>query len=243
MEIIKRQISTNIGNSIYLKIPLTQTIDNVGLMTDMPFIEGSQINLSSGGLPLEFMNDGITSTFYKQGGVVNYASDSKLEVVRTYDDDNRYIPNFDSKKESYINFSGSSINGVDRVININGNEIVYTVNARRDSLIGTPNQITGIQYIDNPEEGVIIPSELDVNSTNTRVQYYAEGWNETNTSTDPQIQEEYLLGIISQPEVKSDVFIDRTTFSVLDKHLRLSEIESLEHLTKYGNGFYNINRD
>jgi|TARA_R110000796_G_scaffold11796_8_gene39640 hypothetical protein len=243
MKLIKRQILLNSGDSINMKIPLTQTIDNIGLMTDMPFMEGSQIDLCSGGLPLDFMNDGLTSTFYKQGGIVNYGSDSKLEVVRTYDDDNKYVVNFDTKRESYTNFNGTSINGVDRVININGNQITYVVNARRDSLIGTPNQITGIKYIDNPQEGVTIPRELDVDSTTTKVQYYAEGWNETNTSTDPQIQEEYLLGIISQPEVKTDVFIDRTTFSVLDRHLRLSEIKSLDHLTKYGNGFYNINRD
>jgi hypothetical protein len=240
MEIIKRQILLNFGNSINMKIPLTQTIDNVGLMTD---IEVSQIDLCSGGLPLEFMNDGLTSTFYKQGGIVSYGSDSKLEVVRTYDDDNKYVVNFDTKRESYVNFNRTPINGVDRVVNINGNQIIYVVNARRDSLIGTSNQITGIKYVDNPQEGVTIPNELNVDNTTTKVQYYAEGWNETNTSTSPQIQEEYLLGIISKPEVKSDVFIDRTTFSVLDRHLRLSEIESLEHLTKYGNGFYNINRD
>lgn len=243
MEIIKRQISKTVGESIYLKIPLTQTIDNMGLMTDMPFVDGQQIDRCSGGLPLDFLNDGITSTFYRQGGVVNYGSDSKLEVVRSYDNDNQYIINFDVKRESYTNYDGVPINGVDRVVSINGDTIVYTVDAQRNALIGTEAQDTGIQYIDNPEEGVAIPVELDSDITATRVQYLAEGWNERNTSRDPQIQEEYLLGIISKPEVESDVFIDRTTFSVLDKHLRLSEVESLEHLTRYGNGFYNINRD
>lgn len=241
MEIIKRKILVNLGESIYLKIPLTQKIEDLGMMTDMPFNE--QINLCSGGLPLNFMNDGVTSVFYKQGGIVNYASDSKLEVVRSYDSDNPYIENFDIKKEYYVNYNGEGINGVDRVVKINGDEIVYTVDAKRDSLIGTSGQTTGIQYTDNPEGGVVIPLELDGDITTTKVQYFAEGWNERNTSTDPQIQEEYLLGIISQPEIKSDVFIDRTTFSVLDKHLRLSEVESLEHLTNYGNGYYNINRN
>jgi len=243
MEVIKRKISANIGDNIYLKIPLTQKIEDLGLMTDFPFQDGVVINKSSGGLPLNFMNDGVTSRFYVAGGIVNYGSDSKLEVVRTYDNDNQYIENFDTKKESYLNFQQEDINGVDRVVSINGEEIIYTTDAKRDSSIGSQNQITGIQYTDNPEDGVPIPNELDNNVTTTKVHYRAEGWNETNVSTDPQIQEEYLLGIISQPEVESDVFIDRTTFSVLDKHLRLSEVESLEHLTRYGNGFYNINRD
>jgi hypothetical protein len=192
---------------------------------------------------LNFMNDGITSRFYRYGDIVDYGSDSKLELVRTYDIDAQYIEGFDIKREGYTNFSGETINGVDRVVKINDDEIVYTTDAKRDSNIGLPSQTTGIQYTDNPEGGVNIPPELDSDITTTNVHYRAEGWNETNVSTDPQIQEEYLLGIISQPEVKSDVFIDRTTFSVLDKHLRLSEVESLEHLTRYGNGFYNINRD
>ena len=241
MEIIKRKIKNTIGNNIYLKIPLNQNIEDLGLMTDM--LDGSVINKESGGLPLHFMIDGITSKFYKFGDVVQYASDSKIEVVRSYDDDNRYIEGFDLKKQTYINFEGESVTGVDRVIKINGQEIVYTVDAKRDSALGTELQSTGILYTDNPEEGLFTPDEFDGDITNTKVHYRAEGWNETNISIDPQIQQEYLLGIISQPEVESDVFIDRTNFSVLDKHLRLSEVESLEHLTNYGNGFYNINRD
>ena len=243
MEIIKREIRAKLGENIYIKIPLTQKIENTGILTDLPYQEGSNIIRCSGGLPLNFMNDGITSNFYKNGGIINYGSDSKLEIVKTYDNDAEYIENFDIKKESYLSFSGQPINGVDRVVSINGDKIIYTIDAKKDVNIGTSGQTTGIQYTDNPEDNVIIPPELDSNITTTKVHYKSQGWNETNTSTDPQIQEEYLLNIISQPEVESDVFIDRTTFSVLDKHLRLSEVESLEHLTRYGNGFYNINRN
>lgn len=242
MEIIKRRISFKLGEDVHLKIPLTQKIEDLGLMTDLDKGEWG-VDRCSGGLPLTLLNNGVLSSFYRIGGVVNYGSDSKLEVVRSYDDDNQYIPNFDTKRESYINFQGQNINGVDRVVSINGDKVVYTVDAKRDINIGTTGQTTGILYTDNPDDGVPIPIELDGDVTTTNVHYQAEGWNVTNTSNDPQIQEEYLLGIISQPEVESDVFIDRTTFSVLDKHLRLSEVESLEHLTRYGNGFYYINRD
>jgi hypothetical protein len=243
MEIIKRQIQVKLGDDIYLKIPLNQNIEDIGLLTDFSFQEGVQIDRCSGGLPLNFMNDGITSQYYRFGNIEQYVSDSKLEVVRTYDDNNRYIEGFDIKRENYINFEGESIIGVDRVINVNGQEIVYTVDAKRDLTLGTEEQSTGILYTDNPVSGVTIPNEFDSDITNTLVQYRAEGWNETNISTDPQIQEEYLLGIISQPEIESDVFIDRTDFSVLDRHLRLSEVESLDHLIRYGNGYYKINRD
>ena len=45
MEIIKKKIllsDLNEGKSIHLKFPLYQTIDNMGIMTDIPY---SEINL------------------------------------------------------------------------------------------------------------------------------------------------------------------------------------------------------
>ena len=243
MELIKRKIVVNnLGKDINLKIGLFQSIDNMGLMTDMHF-DGSCINPCSSPAPLIFMNKGISSVWYNQGDKIIHSSDSKLNEVKSYDNDDRYKVNFDIKKEDYSNYQGTLITGVDRVTNISGETITYVLNAKRDAMIGTSGQTTGILYTDNPQQELFLPDELDSEKTITKVEYMSEGWNATNTSLEPQIQEEYLLGIISQPEVESDVFIDRSTFSVLDKHLRLSEIESLDHLTRYGNGFYNINRD
>ena len=243
MEIIKRKILINeLKDNVYIKIPLYHTIDNMGLKTDMPF-DGSYIYPCNNVIPLIFMNEGISSVWYSQGDTIVAATDSKITQLKSYDRNEQYKINFDIKRESYINYQGQQIIGVNRVTNISGETITYVLNTKRDGLIGTTGQTTGILYQDNPINGVVIPSELDPELTTTKVQYKSEGWNETNTSLEPQIQEEYLLGIISKPEVDSDVFIDRTTFSVLDKHLRLSEIESLDHLHRYGNGFYNINRD
>jgi hypothetical protein len=243
MKLVKRKIVINdLGKDVNLKIGLFQSIDNMGLMTDMPF-DGSCISPCSNPIPLIFMNKGISSVWYKQGDKVIHSSDSKLNEVKSYDNDDRYKVNFDIKKEDYSNYQGTLITGVDRVTNISGETITYVLNAKRDATIGTTDQTTGILYTDNSQQDLFLPDELDSEKTITKVEYMSEGWNVTNTSLEPQIQEEYLLGIISQPEVESDVFIDRSTFSVLDKHLRLSEIESLDHLTRYGNGFYNINRD
>jgi len=249
MDIIKRKILVNKSNStivesiepIRFKIPLYQTIENMGLKSDMP--TNTMIHPTSSGLPLEFTSQGVISDWYKQGNTVVYASDSKLNEVKSYDKNEQYKIDFDMKKESYSNFESTTIIGVDRVTNIDNDAITYVLDTKRDNLLGTTGQTTGTLYTDNTPDNLFLPAELDNNITKTRVQYESEGWNRTNASLTPQIQEEYLLGIISQPEVKSDVFIDRSTFSVLDKHLRLSEIESLDHLTRYGNGFYNINRD
>jgi hypothetical protein len=243
MEVIKKKVLINeLADDYHLKINLFQSIDNMGLRTDMPF-DGSCIYPCNSDIPLIFMNEGISSVWYKQGGKITYGSDSNLTELKSYDKEESYKLNFDIKKEMYRNYQSINLNGVDRVTNIDGDVITYVFDAKRDSDIGTSGQTTGMLFEDNPIESIPLPTELDRDITKTRVEYTSEGWNETNTSLEPQIQEEYLLGIISVPEVESDVFIDRSTFSVLDKHLRLSEIESLDHLTRYGNGFYNINRD
>ena len=230
MDIIKRKILINdLEDDFHLKIPLYQNIDNMGLRTDMPY-DSNVITA-------------ILSDYFKKGGTIISASDSKLSQLKSYDENEQYKINFNLNRETYKDYQGQTLIGVDRVTKISGNTVTYTLNAVRDSKIGTTGQTTGILYVDNPVDGVDIPIELDGEITQTKVQYNSEGWNETNSSIEAQIQEEYLLGVISEPEVESDVFIDRSTFSVLDKHLRLSEVESLDHLTRYGNGFYNINRD
>lgn len=230
MEVIKRRILfSELEDNIYLKVPIYQNIDNMGLRTDMPF-DNNVITES-------------VNNYFRQGGVIISASDSKLSQLKSYDETEQYKIDFNIKRESYVNYQGDPIIGVDRVTNIDGETVTYVFDTVRDSFIGTTGQTTGILYQDNPIDSIDIPEELDGNITRTQVQYQSEGWNETNTSIEAQIQEEYLLGIISAPEVESDVFIDRSTFSVLDKHLRLSEVESLDHLSRYGNGYYNINRD
>jgi hypothetical protein len=109
--------------------------------------------------------------------------------------------------------------------------------------MGTTNQIYGLQYRDYSANTI----NSIVNGINTITQlsnfrYIGEGQNETNVSLSALTKEEYLFGIISPPEVKNDVFIDRGVTSVMDLHLRLSEIKNLGQLSRYGNGFYNLTK-
>lgn len=249
MEIIKRKILVSDiveGENLYFKIPINQSFDDIGILSDMPYSENSGISSIKFGTDTniyELRQYELTSDWFVQSGVIISATDSKIERVRGYNSVNPFVESFDIRKKSYINYLSEVINGVDRITKINGDEVIYTVDAKKDSNIGTSNQTSGILYTDNPVDGVKLPSELDRSTTTTKIQFFGEGWNETNMSLDPQIKEEYLFGIINSPEVKTDVFIDRSTFSVIDNHLRLSEVESLDHLVRYGNGFYNINKD
>jgi len=244
MEIIKRKILLrDLGGDLYFKIPLYQSIDNIGVISDLEFgyTINSDFNLGLYTLPNE--ENYVISDYFKEAGIISGATDSKLNRLRSYNELTPYIKDFDIKKEDYNNYKLELITGVDRITKINGDEYTYTFNAKLNLNIGTSGQTTGLLYVDNPENQLTLPLEFDNTNTTTKVQFYGEGFNILNSSISPQIQEEYLIGIINKPEVESDIFIDRTTYSVLDKHLRLSEIESLDHLMRYGNKFYKINRD
>ena len=297
MEVIKRKIlleestDRNYGSktwgvvtatTFYLNIQLNQTIDDMGLFTDMSYIPrskkyGSVLNYSvltnklenlgyvfpfmRGQKPLDpestaflnlltptdnavlrLTNKQLTRYYYYGNNVLTGSTDSKIDDVRSYKKNEPYIAGFDINQETYKNYKGLTINGVNRVTNI-GEPKVYVFDAVTDLTIGMPNQTTGIQYKDysastiNP---ILLPSGIDLPTTTFR--FISEGWNQTNTSLSALMKEEFLLGIISRPEVENDVFIDRGVSPVLDYHLRLSEIRNLGQLQQYGNGYYTIDR-
>jgi len=57
---------------------------------------------------------------------------------------------------------------------------------------------------------------------------------------EPIIKDELLLGIISQPEVQSNVFIERGKNSALERVQRIGEVDNLGDLIKYGYRFFNV---
>lgn len=55
------------------------------------------------------------------------------------------------------------------------------------------------------------------------------------------IKENYLTGITYKPEVESSVFIDRGNYSAFERHIALSQVNTMEDLETYRNGgFFNM---
>lgn len=259
------------ATSFYTKIQLTQSMDDMGIFTDAGYIrkvDNPQVDYTilidklnqsaytfsfmTGGTPANVPLTGFTdclrpsgafaSDWYKQSGIVTGYTDSRLELSKSYDIDNPFIVNFDTNAEIYVNYTGVTIDGRTRVTSL-ADPTTYVVDANNDLNIGTANQTSGILYQDFSgltRETLVNGITRTINKT--RFQIFGEGWNGTNTSLSALTKEEYLLGIVSPPEVQSDVFIDRGATTVLESHLMLSEIESLAHLENYGNGIYNVIR-
>ena len=290
MEVIKRKIlleeaidrnysgntwGTVTATTFYLDIQLNQTMDDMGLFTDInylpkqkngvvdysiliekledlaisfPFINGvvpmdfSSILTPTDRAVLRLPTKPLSHYYYYGNNPLTGSTDSKIDDVRSYKKDEPYIAGFNINEETYLNYKNILINGVDRVTNI-GEPKTYVFDTTADLSIGMPTQTTGIQYKDysastiNP---ILLPEGIDLPTTTFR--FISEGWNQTNTSLSAIMKEEFLLGIISRPEVENDVFIDRGVVPVLDYHLRLSEIKNLGQLQQYGNGYYNIDR-
>ena len=179
------------------------------------------------------------STYYAPAGPVTGLTTDKLSRVRAYDLTNLYQVGFNTEASSHSDAYGIPTNTVSRVTSI-ANPTAYTIDAKDDSLIGTPLQNTGIQYSTSTETRNYSDGDIIFQLPVTNFKIQGEGWNPSNTSLSALTKEEYLLKKVFPPEVESDVFIDRGTNNVSENHLRMSEIESLDHLLKYGNGFYNI---
>ena len=48
------------------------------------------------------------------------------------------------------------------------------------------------------------------------------------------------MGLVFPPKVSNELFIERMSVAVFERHSRLSEIKTLDGLIEYRNGYYNI---
>lgn len=247
------------ATSFYVNVMLTQNMDDMGMFTDItyqPKFAGpnTPVNyniliskLASSGITFPFMSGVVPPTitsldndtryvgaqvsdFYKAAGLVSGFTESRLDDVKSYKNDDQYQLNFDVEKGQYTDFSGGTVDGVTRITAL-GDPITYVFSAdENDPNIGNSGQKDGLVFDDFIDDGT------------TTFSYRSQGWNQTNISLSAITKEEYLFGIISKSEVKSDVFIDRGITTVFEKHLKLSEIRNLDELQRYGRNYFNVTK-
>lgn len=265
-----RETGLNYGvitaNTIYIDVLLTQTIEDMGMFTDIenesqsvlyPLTLGGVPNLNnplvdkllSSGYTFNFMYVASQTTapqslsdFYSYGDRISAYTTSRIGELKKYDVANPYEEMFLFDIGSYVDYQGNTIeNSISTIFDMDtSNYTGYTFDTENDINLGTINQETGLMFRDLGELVSNYDEEINANifSQKANVSYIGQGWNQTNISLSGNVKEEKYLGITSVPEVQSEVFIDRGGYSVLEPHLRLSEIESLEHLENYSNGSY-----
>jgi hypothetical protein len=255
MEVIKRRIcredfisrsEKNYGDIhkpfIYINFQLIQDIDDIGVFTDVPFIEKIISGINKKDVLKGLRPSYNIKAWHQTGDILVGRTSSKLNDLKGYKEINRFKAGFDIQKSEYKNYNGKTVKGVSRVISVDDSTTKYTVDANNDGLIGTEYQNTGILYEDGISNTDSELNNIKGKYGDTKVSFQTQGLHEYNSSLSAIIKEAYLLGVISEPEIKNDVFIDRGINTVVENHLRMSEIETLEHLINYGNGYFNVSR-
>jgi hypothetical protein len=160
---------------------------------------------------------------------------------------------------NYI-FSGDAVNEISAQTSNNYVTVPFTISGLTKSritelaLYGTPKYQVGVPVIKN---GQIWGAISDMNLIFTaytvqEVNYYdyndgttiffeqSSGFTENNLSQRPITKEEVLLRVIDQPQIQTNVFVERGKNSVYERIQRLGEVDNLGDMINYGYRFFNV---
>lgn len=219
--------------TITFPIQITETVDNLGLYTDIEYTQSENIT-SEGANPYTrdsriSLEGYITSDEYTASGY----TESKLEAVRTYNQTTPYKVGQNVSKTPSKSFDG--------VLEITEEYIKYVLGGQIDSL-GIYINGTGVVYKTfNTTREVIDPLTGDIIQTNrTSFEYTIKGIKENNYSLSALIKESKYLGVSYTPSVDDDILVDRGEISVFERHLKMAEIRTIDGLVEYDFGFFNV---
>jgi hypothetical protein len=162
---------------------------------------------------------------------------------------------------NYI-FSGDAVNEISAQTSNNYVTVPFTISGLTKSritelaLYGTPKYQVGVPVIKN---GQIWGAISDMNLIFTaytvqEVNYYdyndgttiffeqSSGFTENNLSQRPITKEEVLLRVIDQPQIQTNVFVERGKNSAYERIQRLGEVDNLGDMINYGYGFFNVTK-
>jgi hypothetical protein len=157
-------------------------------------------------------------------------------------------------------FSGDAVNEISAQTSNNYVTVPFTISGITKSritelaLYGTPKYQVGVPVIKN---GQIWGAISDMNLIFTaytvqEVNYYdyndgttiffeqSSGFTENNLSQRPITKEEVLLRVIDQPQIQTNVFVERGKNSVYERIQRLGEVDNLGDMINYGYRFFNV---
>jgi hypothetical protein len=220
---------------IYFPIYFTQTFENIGLFTNEEFIAADDLINSE---PDYFTRKtGLNVEFYYTFDeyLVTGSTESQIEFVQMYNQNNPYVVGLNVSDTPSLDFTG--------VLSVTTDSVIYVIGGQLDNSGNyVPN--TGIIYetflydklIQNPLTGEY--SEIPY----TTFKYYTKGIRDYNTVLMALIHEEKNLNFASLPVTDNDLLFDRGTVNVNERHLRMSEIDSVEQLIKYNQNYYNVKK-
>ena len=162
---------------------------------------------------------------------------------------------------NYI-FSGDAVNVVSAQTTNNVEQVPFIVSGVTTSrvtelaLYGSPKYQVGVPVIKNGEIWGAITniSAIYTAYTITGINFYdyadgtsiffqeSSGFTDSNLTAVPITKLESLLKVMDQPQIQTDVFLERGKNSAYERVQRLGEVDNLGDLLNYGYGFFNVQK-
>lgn len=144
--------------------------------------------------------------------------------------------------------SGYTKSSVNDLAQYKGNEIRNGRSFKlNQSITGTSNSV-GI-YRGTTPDGLAVAYTLndidyfDYNDGTTLYVVESSGLTPNNLILTAITKEEYLLNVVDQPEIFSNIYIERGKVSPFEKVRRLNEVSTLGGLVSYGYGFFKVEKN
>jgi hypothetical protein len=159
-------------------------------------------------------------------------------------------------------FSGDAVNVVSAQTTNNFEQVPFIVSGVTTSrvtelaLYGNPKYQVGVPVIKNGEIWGVITnmSVIYTAYTITGINFYdyadgtsiffqeSSGFTDSNLTAVPITKLESLLKVMDQPQIQTDVFLERGKNSAYERVQRLGEVDNLGDLLNYGYGFFNVQK-
>jgi hypothetical protein len=160
---------------------------------------------------------------------------------------------------NYI-FSGDAVNEVAPQTSVNYVSIPFTISGLTKSriteleLYGSPKYQVGTPVISNGQiwGAIFTMNPVFTGYTVNSVDYYdysdgttiffeqSSGFTENNITAQPITKDEVLLKVYDQPQIQTNVFVERGKNSAYERIQRLGEVDNLGDLILYGYGFFSV---
>jgi len=161
-------------------------------------------------------------------------------------------------------FSGDAYNDVQSQVSSNFTTVPYIVSGSAVSRLQDLEQYGQQKYIQGKpiyknrrlygQVNNIDPQGLFTGYTIEGIDYYdfsdgttmfymnSSGFTTDNLVAQPITKQDVLMGVVDQPQIQTDVYIERGKSSGYERLQRLGEVDNLGDLENYGYGFFNIVR-
>jgi hypothetical protein len=225
----------------YVPLFLTQNLDDMGMFHPVEFIPEQPLTTPPDNLDTAERPIGVTAEMYHSPitTITGTTNDKQLSRVEH--------PQVNLPYQPYVNLAEDSHYAFDGVITYQPTTQVVTYVIGGDvtnagTLTGPHNYVAGTgviyttylnQYVDN-----IDPVTGDNNQyRRTTFTFQSKGVNENNITLSAVTKHEEFLGVVFPQEVQSEVFIERGSENIFEKHMVMAEIKTVEDIDSYRGGY------